>query len=162
MISDLVVDQIVRVVGKERVNAPPRNPCRLWVGQRDFLGGLVPAAAAARTTTVSISTSLIAAGGIESRQVFANRSRRLLRLWPSDRLVARHPLFPAHIRLDQARIDRECFTAYQSGGDAPRHHLLEHSAQGIALAEALVPRTAEHRMIGDFVLDAELAKPPIG
>src|SRR4029077_2772169 len=30
------------------------------------------------------------------------------------------------------------------------------------LAEALVPRTAEHRMIGYLVLDAELAKPPIG
>jgi hypothetical protein len=35
-------------------------------------------------------------------------------------------------------------------------------AQGIALAEALVPRTAEDRMIGNLVLDAELAKPPVG
>jgi hypothetical protein len=36
------------------------------------------------------------------------------------------------------------------------------SAQGIALSEAFVPRTAEDRMIGDPVLDAELAKPPVG
>jgi hypothetical protein len=36
---------------------------------------------------------------------------------------------------------------------------LEHSAQGIAHVEALVPRTAEDRIIGNLVLDAELAKP---
>ena len=36
--------------------------------------------------------------------------------------------------------------------------IIVHSAQGIALTEALVPRTAEDRMIGNFVLDAELAK----
>jgi hypothetical protein len=40
--------------------------------------------------------------------------------------------------------------------------IIEHSAQGIALTEALVPRTAEDRMIGNLVLDAELAKPPVG
>jgi hypothetical protein len=32
----------------------------------------------------------------------------------------------------------------------------------IAVAEALMPCTAEYRMIGDIVLNAELAKPPIG
>ena len=41
---------------------------------------------------VSVTASLIAAGGIKSRQVLASRSGRLLRLRPSDRLVTRHLL----------------------------------------------------------------------
>ena len=43
----------------------------------------------------------------------------------------------------------------------PAEGAIGHPAQGIALAEALVPRPAEHRMIRYPVLDAELAKPPI-
>jgi len=41
-------------------------------------------------------------------------------------------------------------------------NFLEHPARGIALAKALVSRTAEHRMIRYLVLDAVLAKPSIG
>jgi hypothetical protein len=37
-----------------------------------------------------------------------------------------------------------------------------HPPQGITLTKALEPGTAEHRMIGNLVLDAELAKPPVG
>ena len=43
--ADLVVDQIVRIIGKERVQAWPRNPCRLRIGKRDFLRRLVSIAA---------------------------------------------------------------------------------------------------------------------
>src|SRR6266542_3500561 len=66
------------------------------------------------------------------------------------------------IRLDQARIDRERFTADQPSRDAHRHYALKHPPQSITLSKALVPRAAEHRMIGDCVLDPELAKPPVG
>jgi hypothetical protein len=76
-------------------------------------------------------------------------------------LVAGNPLLLVHIRLDQARIDRERFPANEPGCDAHCHHALEHPAQGIALTETFMPRTAEHRMVGDLVLDAELAKPPV-
>src|SRR5580704_5940370 len=39
--AGLVVDQVVRIIGKERVHAWPCNPCRLRIGKRDFLGRLV-------------------------------------------------------------------------------------------------------------------------
>jgi hypothetical protein len=65
-----------------------------------------------------------------------------------------------HIRLDQARIDRERFASNQPGRNAHCHYTLEHSAQGVALSEAFVPGAAEYRVIGDPVLDAEFAKPP--
>ncbi len=59
-----------------------------------------------------------------------------------------------HIRLNQARIDRERFAANEPGRDAHRYHALEYTAQSIALAEPLVPRATEHPgMIGNlFVL----------
>jgi hypothetical protein len=38
---------------------------------------------------------------------------------------------------------------------------LEHPAQRIALAEPFVPRATEHRVVGNLVLDAELAEPPV-
>src|SRR6266542_2615468 len=62
----------------------------------------------------------------------------------------------------QAGIDRERFTADQPSRDAHRHYALKHPPQSITLSKALVPRAAEHRMIGDCVLDPELAKPPVG
>ena len=47
-------------------------------------------------------------------------------------------------------LDAERQASFDYEGGAHRHHALEHSAQGIALTEALVPRTAEDRMIGDL------------
>jgi hypothetical protein len=43
--AGLVVDQVVRIIGKEWVQAWPRNPCRLRIGKRDFLGRFVSIAA---------------------------------------------------------------------------------------------------------------------
>ena len=63
------------------------------------------------------------------------------------------------VRLDETRVDRERLAANQARHDADRHHPLEHAAQGIALAEALVPRTGERRMIGNPVLNPEPAIP---
>src|SRR6185369_8586511 len=119
-------------------------------------------AIAARTTTVPVTIPLVIAGGIEDREVLLNRTGCLLRLRPGDRLVARNALLLVHIGFDQACIDRKCFTANQPSCDARSHYALKDPAQCIALAEALVPRTAKHRMIGDLVLDAEPTKPAIG
>src|SRR5262249_15300100 len=52
--------------------------------------------------------------------------------------------------------------AAQPSRDALRHHALEHPAQGIALAKAVMSCAAEHRMVGDTVLDTELAEPTVG
>src|SRR4029450_13664150 len=72
------------------------------------------------------------------------------------------PLLLVHICCDKPRIDREPFAASKPSRDARRHHALEHPAQDIALTKALMQRTAEHRMIGNPVLDTELAKPSVG
>src|ERR1700747_2197625 len=86
----------------------------------------------------------------------------LLRLRPCNRLGAGHPLLLVYIRLDQACIDRERFAPNEPGRNAHCHYPLEDPTQSVALPEALVPRTAEYRVIGDPVLNAELAKPPVG
>jgi len=39
---------------------------------------------------------------------------------------------------------------------------LEDPTQSVALPEAFMPRTGEDRMIGNPVLNAELAEPPVG
>jgi hypothetical protein len=159
---DLVVDQVVHIVGKEWVHARPGNPCRLRIGQRDFFGRLASAAAAARNATVSVSILLITASGIERGEIFANRTGCLLRLRPGDWLITSHTLLLVYIGLDQTRIDRKRFATNQPGRDARRNHALEHPSQSITLTKALMPGAAEHRMIRDTVLDPELAKPPIG
>src|SRR5262249_12388347 len=131
-------------------------------GSLACFGRVGPPAATARPPVAPAATLLITLGGIQSQQVLSNRTGCLLGFRPNSRLIARHPLLLVHVRLDQARIDRKTLTANQPGRHAPRHHALKHPAQGIALTETLVPRSAEHRMIGDLVLDADFAKPPVG
>ena len=88
--------------------------------------------------------------------------RGFLRLGPCNRLVAREPLHLVHIRLDQARIDRERFASDKPRRNAHRHHTLEYPAQGIARSETFAPRSTEHRMIWNAVFDPEFTKPPVG
>src|SRR3984893_225143 len=161
--ADLIVDQVVCIVGKVWIYTRPRNPSRLWISQRDFLGRLASTVAGAPAVIVPTTTTLlIPASGIEGRKVLANCMGGFFRLRPDDWLIARHSSPPARVCLDQACINRECFAVNEPRRDAHRHHPLEHPPQGIALTKALEPCTAEHRMIGDLVLDAELAKPPVG
>jgi hypothetical protein len=63
---------------------------------------------------------------------------------------------------NQAGIDGKAFTANKIGCNASLHDTLEYSAKNIPLTETLVAGTRERRMIGDSVLDAELAEPAIG
>src|SRR5664279_2846178 len=66
------------------------------------------------------------------------------------------------ISLDQARIHGKPFAANEAGCDTSLDHTLEYLTKDAAVAEALIASTRERRMIRDFVLDAELAKPAIG
>jgi hypothetical protein len=87
---NLVVDEIVCIVSKEWVGALPCDPCRLWIGQRDFFRSAASTAAIARIAVISAATLLITAGGIEDREwpcwarppppICRARSRRLRRL----------------------------------------------------------------------------------
>ena len=131
----LVVDEVVCIVGEEWVHAWPGNPGRLWIGQRDCFGRLA-ATTAARTPIVSVAILLIAASGIESGEVLANCMGCLFHLRPGDRLVARSSLLLVHIRLDQACINRKCFSAHKPSCDAHCHHALKNTPQSIALSEA--------------------------
>jgi len=158
---DLVVDQIVRIVGEERIHALLCDPRRLRIGQRNLLRRFACSATAARAATMSTIALPITVAGIEGRKVFSNGTGCLLSLRPGNRLVARSPLGLVHIRLDQARIDRKRLAANKPGSNAYRHHALEYSPQSVTLTKALVTRAAEYRMIGNLVLDAELAKPPV-
>ena len=83
----LVIDEIVRIVGKERVHARPDNPGRLRIGQRDLLGGLASTAAAAGSASVAAAILLLIAGGIDCREVLSDRMGCFLRLRPGNRLV---------------------------------------------------------------------------
>jgi hypothetical protein len=102
----LVVDEIVCIVSKEWVGALPCDPCRLWIGQRDFFRRAASTAATARIAVVSAATLLITAGGIEDREVLANRTGCLLGLRPGDRLIAGQPLLLGSVCPDQARYWR--------------------------------------------------------
>src|SRR6516164_4431681 len=64
--------------------------------------------------------------------------RCFLTLRPGNRLVAGEPLLLVHIRLDQARINRERFATNKPSRNACRHHTLKHPAQGVALTKAMV------------------------
>jgi hypothetical protein len=55
----LVVDQIVCIVGEERIDTYPGDPGRLRIGQRDFLRRLASSAATARTTIGSATVLII-------------------------------------------------------------------------------------------------------
>jgi hypothetical protein len=45
--ADLIVDQVVCIVGKVWIYTRPRNPSRLWISQRHFLGRLASTVAGA-------------------------------------------------------------------------------------------------------------------
>src|SRR5262249_30298210 len=50
----------------------------------------------------------------------------------------------------------------QTSPDARVHHALEHAAEDVAVAEPIVARTRECRMIRNLILDRQPAKPTIG
>ena len=66
------------------------------------------------------------------------------------------------VGLNEARIYSKAVTTDEAGRDAQPDNTLEHTAENIAIEEALVAGTRERRMIGDLVLDAEATEPAIG
>ena len=93
----LVVHEIVGIVSKKRVDALPGDPCRLWISQRDLFGRFASTVAAARSTTISVAMLLMGMGGIENREILANRTGCLLRFRPGDGLITRHSFLLVHV-----------------------------------------------------------------
>jgi len=52
---------------------------------------------------------------------------------------------------DQTGINRETFSADETGPDVGAYYMLEHTPEDVTVAEPLVARTRECRMIGDLV-----------
>src|SRR5207249_2689559 len=99
---------------------------------------------------------------VKRRQVFSDRARRLLRINIPVPLRARDRAMLVGVGLDEARIDSKAFTTDEAERDAYPDDTLEHTAEYLAVAEALVAGARERRMIGDLVLDAEATEPAIG
>src|SRR5208282_4800361 len=119
-----VVDEIIGVVSEKRISVLPCNPSRLRVGQRHLFRRLT---SAAPIEIVIISAVLLTVlGGIQSRQILADRAGRFLDPRPGNWLIARRPLLLVHVRLDQARIDRKSLAANQASRNALRHHALKY------------------------------------
>ena len=66
------------------------------------------------------------------------------------------------VSLNQAGVDRKAFTTDKAGCNARPDDALEYDAENIVIAEALVTRPREDRMIWNLVLDAKPAEPAIG
>src|SRR5262249_53374054 len=56
----------------------------------------------------------------------------------------------------------ETFSADETGSDAGAYYMLEHTPEDVTVAEPLVARTRERRMIRDLVFDRKPTKPTIG
>src|SRR6266852_6339925 len=74
---------------------------------------------------------------------------------------ARNRTLLVGVRHNQARIDREPFTADQPGRNTCLNDTLEDLAENVALTKALMTGTRQHRMIRDLVLDAQAAEPAV-
>jgi uncharacterized protein GlcG (DUF336 family) len=104
-----------------------------------YLGGLRLFAVPTPTTAVFATVFFVTTRGIESSEIFSNRTGRLFRLWRRNRSVTGRPLFLIHIRFYQARIDRECFAPEQPSSDAPRYSFkILPAALAVEAAEAAI------------------------
>jgi hypothetical protein len=65
------------------------------------------------------------------------------------------------VGLNEAR-DRKAFAADETSRDASPDNTLEHAAENIAVAQTLVARTREHRVIRHLVLKAKPTEATIG
>jgi hypothetical protein len=96
---------------------------------------------------------------VEDSQILTNCSASGLR-WKS--FVAFDPLLPIGIGLDQARIDRESFSADQSLLNTATQDALEHATKEVALPEPAMPVLGERRVIRYRSIQTKPAEPPVG
>src|SRR5262249_24374832 len=63
---------------------------------------------------------------------------------------------------DQTGVNRETFSADETGSDAGAYYMLEHTPEDVTVAEPLVARTRERRMIRHLVFDRKPTKTTLG
>ena len=118
----LGIDQVVGRVGEEGLSAMSAGPARRRTGRRDETGRDLGRRPERRV--------------VQHRQILVDRPVRVLR---RQALVAVDALLPVGIRLDRTGIDCKAFGADQPLPDTAAQNRLAHRAEGIALAEAVMP-----------------------
>src|ERR1700752_3051359 len=146
--AELHVDEIVVGISEECRSLVRAGPLGRGIGWRDELWYNVAGGAPRRI--------------VEGRQILLPRAagpRRIAILAP---ILTCDRALLVSVGRNQARIDRKAFAANQTGRDARLDDPLEHTAENISIAEALVAGARKCRMIRDSILDTELAEPAIG
>ena len=82
-------------------------------------------------------------------QILIDRSASALR---RKALLAFYALLPVRIRLDQAGVDREAFTADQPLANTAAQDRLEYATEEVALPEAAMPVLGERRVVGHLAV----------
>jgi hypothetical protein len=146
--SKLHIDEIVIGVGEKRRSAHRPRPLGGRIRRRNELRRDL-----ARRTKGRV---------IEGRQILLHRAACVFGSTLLVPLRSRNRTLLVGIRRDQAGIDREPFAADQPCRDAGLNHVLEDAAENVTVAEPLIARPRERRMIRDLVFDREPAEPAIG
>lgn len=135
--AELHVDQIVVGIGKECRTAHGSGPLRRRIGGRDEL----------RRDRARRAEGRI----VECGEIFLHGATCTCRITLFAPLGAWNGTLLVGVGYDQARIDRNPFSTDQACRNACLHATLEHAAERVAVAEALVARPREGRVIGDPV-----------
>src|SRR5205814_1664596 len=106
-------------------------------------------------------TSCAPSSSIQSRQLLLYRAAGPLWIAIPAPIMTCDRALLVGVGLDQARIDCKAFAANQTGRDARLDDSFEHTAENVSLAKTLIASPRERRMIGDGILDTELAEPSI-
>src|SRR5215471_4208501 len=130
--ADLDVDEIIVRIGEERWPAHRTGPLCGWIGRRDKLRRYLACRPKRRI--------------VEGRQILLHGAAGALRIARLVPLRARDRSLLVGVRRDQARIDREPFTANQVGCNAGLNNALKHPPKCIASPEPLMTGTGKYRV----------------
>lgn len=123
------VNQIVGRVGKKRRPTWSGGPSRSWIGQGNLLWWCWRLFWFGRLGGRRMRS-------LQRLQIFADCAALTLRVSPIDGFSTWNTTGRTRVSLDDACINRESFTRYESLGHAATQHCLEHMAQHITIAKA--------------------------